>query len=444
MRRASQRLRARPQVWRIPFAPHRTPLCFVGVPWLIHMCDMTLSYVAYLFYSRSNTSLFHMCAMTHSHVCHDSFTQVAWLFPTWRTSFAAHQTPLSFICAPWRILTCGMTSFYTCAMIHSHLWHDSFTLVTWLFPTWCTSFEYVRHDAFSRVAWFLSTWRHPFNPPICFKYVPCLSLWYVCRFTCLTRVNESWHTRVNESWHTRVNDSWHTRVNESWHTCEGSFTRVTCETAHVSKREAWHTYETERRSDRFTCVTDKAHSHVLHDDKAHSHVWHHSWPDIFQGHMCHMTHSHVWHDSFTRVTWLFNTCDMTLDQTPFTFMCAAWLFHTHDVTLSHVWRDSFTRVTWLFHTCDITLSYVAYPFCSTPSTYLFHTCAITHLQVWHVCHDSFTRVTWLHNQAPLYFVCMPWLIHKCDITLLHVALSIDLSFVCACGQYLLQWCAYEL
>jgi len=45
----------------------------------------------------------------------------------------------------------------------------------------------------------------------------------------------------------------------------------------------------------------------------------------------------VWHDSFTRVTWLIHTCDMT-----------------H----SHVWHDSFTRVQGRIDTCDINSSWL--------------------------------------------------------------------------------------
>ena len=45
---------------------------FLSLVWLIHMCDMTHSYV----WSHSFicvTCLIHICDMTHLHVCHDSF-----------------------------------------------------------------------------------------------------------------------------------------------------------------------------------------------------------------------------------------------------------------------------------------------------------------------------------------------------------------------------------
>jgi len=54
--------------------------------------------------------LIHLCAMTHSFVCYNSF-----------------------ICLPWLIQLCAMTdSHFGWAMTHLYLWHDSFICVTWL------------------------------------------------------------------------------------------------------------------------------------------------------------------------------------------------------------------------------------------------------------------------------------------------------------------------
>ena len=63
---------------------------FICVPWLIHMCDMTHSYVWHDSF---------MCDMTHSYV-------------TWRI----HTLRVSFIC--------NMTHSYVTGLIH--VWHDSF------------------------------------------------------------------------------------------------------------------------------------------------------------------------------------------------------------------------------------------------------------------------------------------------------------------------------
>ena len=59
---------------------------FTCVPWLVHMCDMTLSNVTHL----DTEPFLHICDMapshvdiTHSHVCHDSSTCVTWLFQMW-------------------------------------------------------------------------------------------------------------------------------------------------------------------------------------------------------------------------------------------------------------------------------------------------------------------------------------------------------------------------
>jgi len=67
--------------------------------WLIHMCDMTHSYVWHDPFI-CVTWLIHMCDMTHSHVWHDPFIWVTWLI-------------------------------HMCDMTHSYAWHDPFICVTW-------------------------------------------------------------------------------------------------------------------------------------------------------------------------------------------------------------------------------------------------------------------------------------------------------------------------
>jgi len=107
---------------------------------LLHMCDMTFSYVWHdpSKYSSSITRALNpglqpsMCDMTHSYVWHDSFIRVTWLiyvFVPQHTCFQLGPAALdvsqdSFICVTWLI----------------HVWHDSFICVTWLL--------HMRHDSF--------------------------------------------------------------------------------------------------------------------------------------------------------------------------------------------------------------------------------------------------------------------------------------------------------
>jgi len=80
---------------------------FICVAWLIHMCDLTYSYVRHDLFvcvigPHSCTCVkwhIHMYDTTHSYVWHDSF-----------------------ICVTWRIHMCDMT--------HSYVWHDSFKCET--------------------------------------------------------------------------------------------------------------------------------------------------------------------------------------------------------------------------------------------------------------------------------------------------------------------------
>jgi len=112
------------------------------VTWLIHMCDLTHSYVWH-------DSFIHICDMTCSYVCHDSFIRVTWLIHmcdmthlyVWHDSFIIHQALQlqhvwrdSFICVTRLIHMCDMTHLLAwrdsckCDMTH---WHVTGLIHTW-------------------------------------------------------------------------------------------------------------------------------------------------------------------------------------------------------------------------------------------------------------------------------------------------------------------------
>jgi len=94
---------------------------FICVTCLIHMCDMTHSYVWHDSFMCATWPI-RTCDMTHSYVWHDSFTCVTWPIHTCDANhpFVCHD---SSIRATWPIHVCDMT--------HSCVWHDSFMCVTW-------------------------------------------------------------------------------------------------------------------------------------------------------------------------------------------------------------------------------------------------------------------------------------------------------------------------
>ena len=127
-------------VWRGSFTPHTCHwlilhmpcvlpqgyprAAFTSVTWLIHMRDVTRS-------EKKITSkiparcipvvssaafvcliwLIHVCDMAHSHLWHESFTPVTWL--NLRVPYECHVCYLRYT-----------------RVLHSHLWHDSFMSVT--------------------------------------------------------------------------------------------------------------------------------------------------------------------------------------------------------------------------------------------------------------------------------------------------------------------------
>jgi len=225
--------------------------------------------------------------------------------------------------------------------------------------------------------------------------------------------------------------------------------------------------------DLFTCVTwlipmralCMTRSCVWHDG---TYVWHSQSLSVS---------SCVCHDSFICVTWVVHMCDMTRsymwhDQQHLharfanlmacSAVCVTWLICVCAMTHSHLWRDSLTFVTWR-HVCDVTRSTcVSAPPISWHAhvcmwnhscvcvPWRIHRCDMTRSYVWH---DSFLRVTWLvyvfgvthyvwHDSFMTWladsFICVTWLIHDsfiCVTWLIHdsficVTWLIHVSFIC--------------
>jgi len=111
------------------------------VTWLIHMCDMTHSYVWHDSFI-CVTWLIHMCDMTHSYV--------------WQASF---------ICGTWPICLCDVT--------FSYVWK-------WLIR-WCDrTHSYVGHGAFIEEMWLIHM-----HDMACSMCVACLSRLHVCVYMCV-------------------------------------------------------------------------------------------------------------------------------------------------------------------------------------------------------------------------------------------------------------------
>ena len=117
---------------------------FLRVTWLVHMCDMSRSYVWHYRFTRV-TCLVFACDMTHSylawfiHMCHVLFLRVTWLV-------------------------------HMCDMTHSYVWHNAFKSVTglireiWLFDVFeMTHLQQIRTHSHKkrliREIWFFDVFR---------------------------------------------------------------------------------------------------------------------------------------------------------------------------------------------------------------------------------------------------------------------------------------------
>jgi len=100
---------------------------FICVTWLIHMCDMTHSYVWHDSFI-CVTWLIHISDMTHPYGWHDSFICATWPIADHQANGRVASRYIwhdSFISMAWLMHMRGVTRL--------HVWHDSFIYVTWLF-----------------------------------------------------------------------------------------------------------------------------------------------------------------------------------------------------------------------------------------------------------------------------------------------------------------------
>jgi len=137
---------------------------FIRVIWVVHTCDMNLSYVwldsfmcvtgrirmcdmrIHMWHDSfiCATGLIHMCDLTHSCVQQDEFTCAAWLIHMFDMT-RSYVRQDSFICVTWLTHMCDMT--------RSYVWHDSFICETWLVYMCDRSHSYAWFHSFTYATW---------------------------------------------------------------------------------------------------------------------------------------------------------------------------------------------------------------------------------------------------------------------------------------------------
>jgi len=115
------------------------------VTWLIHMCDMTHSYVCHDSF---------ICKTWHIHMWHGLFTcdmthsYVIWHTHMWHDSFIRDMTHSyvwhDSLCLPVATGRWLIWHIHMCDMTHSYVWHDTFMCVPWLIHMCDMTHSYVQ------------------------------------------------------------------------------------------------------------------------------------------------------------------------------------------------------------------------------------------------------------------------------------------------------------
>ena len=163
----------------------------------LFVCDMTLSYVTRL-------TRIHMCDMTHLYVWHDSpytwcdlFTRVTYPYLTRRIrmydSAANSIWHDSFICVPWPHVT-RLIPFFPPHVRLIHIWHDAFICTT------VTELALLPASEFS-VNWLISVCAMTHSNVTGLMHMPYMTHSHVWHdsFTCMT-----WHIHMYDMTHSHV------------------------------------------------------------------------------------------------------------------------------------------------------------------------------------------------------------------------------------------------
>ena len=200
---------------------------FTCVTCLIHMCDMSHSYVRLIHlgtllpqtspYNDTRNPLL----LQYPSVWHDSFICVTWRIHMYDSFWHHYHTrdPLllqypsvwhdSFTCATWRIHVCDMT--------HSHVWHDPITCVKWPIHMCDMIDSHVWHDSFICLTLFDTT--IPLVTPFCcsahLRDMTHSHVWQDAstRVTWLIHACEMTHSHVWNEMH----DTYETWLIHTWH-----------------------------------------------------------------------------------------------------------------------------------------------------------------------------------------------------------------------------------
>jgi len=411
-------------VWHDSFLPVTLRIYIVD---MIHMCDMTPSYVTWATGQRTPqlhctrpwgswldsrarmTWLIHVCDMTHSYAFHDAFICVTWLV------YMCDTTPSYMHWATYINYTAQ--SLEVRDMTQLYVWHHSFIYAhkqpgQHISELHCIESWSERHDSYTHVAWLVQMY------DLIYSYA------WRDSFICLTRANWAMHTSIT------LHRTLEYRDKPYLHVCRDSSTWVAwlMHMWDLISSCAWH--------DSFICLTWPM--YMWHEQTGQrTPPWHYT--ELLDKvtrliYTCGVTALHVWRDSYICVPWLIHMCDVThfyVLHDSFTFLTRAnvftlislhkalrsvtWLIYTCGMIHSYVWHDLFLRETWLIHMCDMTHLYVWHDFsiCVTSKLGNLHLNSaalgpevrvMTHLRVWH---DSFMCD---------FFFCETWLIPMCDMT----------------------------
>jgi len=233
----------------------------------------------------------------------------------------------------------------------------------------------------------------------------------------MSHIWRSHFTHMNESCHTYkwvMSHIWVSHVTQMIESCLLVLTSNSAKTWHVSCM-ARHGTQTNKSRHTYKCGMARHHSHISTSHVTHTHELHHTYACVMARHHTRISTSHELASSI-EVRHTYAHIQMR-HGTQWTHSNESWHTYEHIQTSHGTHMNTSKQVmahTWMSHMKHMKRPSARYSKNRWVSCCcFFHKCDVAHS---YMCHDSFACVHMCAMTRVHVFICVPWLVWRCDVT----------------------------